>query len=172
MNRLSCPACSLEPLVEAHAEEMFAVLSDPAIYEFEGEAPPSLEKLAAGFRRREARQTKEGDTLLDWVVRIPTGEATGYVQAIVYKTGVAYVGYEFSSLFWRRGIGSSAVRCVLEELATHYAVNKVVAVLKARNFRSIGLLGKLGFQPATAEDAARHGQGPDEITLVRPVDAA
>lgn len=159
-------------MVEAHAEEMFAVLSDPAIYEFEGEAPPSLEKLAAGFRRREARQTKEGDTLLDWVVRIPTGELTGYVQAIVYKSGEAYVGYEFSSRFWRRGIGSSAVRCVLDELATRYAVNKVVAVLKARNFRSLGLLHKLGFQPASAQDAERHGQGPDEVTLFKLVDAA
>ena len=31
----------LEPLVPAHATEMFGVLSDPAIYEFENSPPES-----------------------------------------------------------------------------------------------------------------------------------
>jgi hypothetical protein len=34
---------TLEPQVAGHAEEMFVVLSDPAIYEYENEPPPSLE---------------------------------------------------------------------------------------------------------------------------------
>ena len=33
----------LEPQIAAHAEEMFVVLSDPAIYEYENQPPPSLE---------------------------------------------------------------------------------------------------------------------------------
>jgi [ribosomal protein S5]-alanine N-acetyltransferase len=172
MRTLSSDLCALEPLLEAHAPEMFTVLTDPAIYEFEGEAPPSLEKLAAGFRRRETRRSNDGDTVLDWVVRLPSGELSGYVQAIVYQTGVAYVGYEFASKFWRRGIGSSAVRCALSELANEYSVHKFVAVLKEANFRSTGLLKKLGFQPGTPEDARNYGADPDEITLVKCANAA
>jgi hypothetical protein len=38
--------CTLEPLAEAHAEALFAALSDPAIYEFEGMPPPSVAALA------------------------------------------------------------------------------------------------------------------------------
>ena len=35
--------CTMEPQVAAHAREMFALLSDPAIYEFEN-APPVTEE--------------------------------------------------------------------------------------------------------------------------------
>ena len=52
--------CILEPQVEAHAEEMFKVLSDPAIYEFENIPPPSVERLAVGYRLRESRTSPDG----------------------------------------------------------------------------------------------------------------
>jgi [ribosomal protein S5]-alanine N-acetyltransferase len=151
---------------------MYVVLTDPAIYEFEGEAPPSLETLAAGFRRRESRKTKDGNSVLDWVVRLQTGELTGYVQAVIYPNGAAYIGYEFSSRFWRRGIATAAVTLVLQELSYSYLVPKFVAVLKAANFRSTGLLRKLGFQPGTLEDAVMYDQEDDEVTLVKLADAA
>jgi hypothetical protein len=41
----------LEPQTAAHANEMFVVLSDPAIYEYENESPPSLEWLRARFMK-------------------------------------------------------------------------------------------------------------------------
>jgi hypothetical protein len=74
----------LEPQVEAHAAEMFAVLSDPAIYEFENESPPSEARLAGRFRRLESRRSPDGrERWLNWVVRLPSGELAGYVQAMV-----------------------------------------------------------------------------------------
>ena len=105
MNTLRTPLCVLEPQVVAHAEEMFVVLCDPAIYQFEGVPPPSVERLAAGYRRRESRISPDGqEQWLNWVVRrLPGGEATGYVQATVLAGGVSYVGYEFASRFWRQG---------------------------------------------------------------------
>lgn len=51
--------CVLEPLVAAHAQEMFGVLSDPAIYEFENQPPVSEEWLASRFRRLESRRSTE-----------------------------------------------------------------------------------------------------------------
>jgi [ribosomal protein S5]-alanine N-acetyltransferase len=169
MNTLHTPRCTLEPQVEAHAAEMFVVLSDPAIYAYEGVPPPSVDKLAAGYRRRESRVSPDGhEQWLNWVVRLPTGELAGYVQASIYETGAATIGYELSSRFWRQGIGSAAVQGMLDELRTFYGVHTVVAVLKTANFRSLGLLRQLGFEPGTPQDAALYEAEDDESTWVRP----
>jgi hypothetical protein len=50
MRTVEASRCTLEPLVVAHAQEMFSVLSDPAIYEFENEPPPSRSWLAEVMR--------------------------------------------------------------------------------------------------------------------------
>lgn len=143
------------------------VLSDPAIYEFEGVPPPSVERLAEGFRRRESRSSPDGrQTWLNWVVRLPSGELAGYVQGTIYQTGAAYIGYEFASKHWRQGIGSAAIRCMLEELVQSYAVHTFVAVLKTVNFRSMGLLQRLGFEPGTDEDAVLYEAEADEVVMV------
>lgn len=173
MNTLHTPCCILEPQVEAHAPEMFPVLSDPAIYEFEGVPPPSVEALAAGFRRKQARVSPDGrDQWLNWVVRrTPGGALAGYVQATVLPSGASLIGYELASPHWRQGIGSAAVRAVLDELVAAYAVHTVVAVLKRANHRSEGLLRHLGFVPGSAEDALVYEAGPDEIVRVKVMGA-
>lgn len=166
MNTLTGTRCILEPQVEAHAPEMFEVLCDPAIYEFEGVPPPSVERLAAGFRRKESRVSPNGtEQWLNWVVRLPGVGLAGYVQATLYPSGAAYVGYEFASKHWRQGIGSAAVALMLEELKINYRVHTFVAVLKTANFRSLGLLCKLGFGPGSPEDAVLYEAEPDETTL-------
>ena len=167
MRTLSASICSLEPLVEGHATALFVVLTDPAIYEFEGEPPPSLERLRDGLRRGESRVAPDGQPLLDWAVRLLTGEICGFVQVCLYPSGAAYISYEFASKYWRQGIGSAAVQCVLDELSTNYAVHTYVAVLKTANFRSKGLLQKLGFQTGTAEQAELYEALPDEVTMVK-----
>jgi RimJ/RimL family protein N-acetyltransferase len=145
---------------------MFTLLSDPAIYEFEN-APPSSEAwLAERYRKLESRTSKDGTELwLNWVVRLPSGELVGYTQATVQQTGVAYVAYELGSKFWRQGLGSCAVNAMLAELASAYAVHRLLAVLKARNFRSVALLKHLGFSEATASQAAEAAAEPDELVM-------
>jgi ribosomal-protein-alanine N-acetyltransferase len=168
MRTLRTPLCSLEPQVVAHANEMFAVLCDPAIYEFEGEPPPSIERLAEGYRRKESRLSPDGaERWLNWVVRLPGGHLAGYVQATVLQTGASYIGYEFSSQYWRRGLGSASVGAMLDELASTYQVHTFVAVLKAANHRSAGMLAKLGFSACPAEQAAGFESEADEIILVK-----
>ena len=169
MRTLHSLRCTLEPQVVAHAEEMFVVLSDPAIYEYEGVPPPSVELLANGYRRSEARLIPNGTTpFLNWVVRLPNGELTGYVQATILATGASYLAFEFSSRYWRQGIGSAAVSMMLKELVSGYAVHTFVAALKTKNFRSMGLLTHLGFEPTSAEQAARYEYDPgDEVVLIK-----
>lgn len=161
-------ALRLEPLVAAHAAEMFVVLSDPAIYEFENEPPSSQDALAARYARLEGRSSPDGtQQWLNWIVRLPNGELAGYVQATVLEGGSAYVAYELASRHWRRGIGTSSLGAVLEELGRSFGVREAFAVLKEANYRSRGLLSKLGFALLPASRRAPWQPDPDEIVMHR-----
>lgn len=168
MNVLVADLCILEPQAETHAHEMFNVLSDPAIYEFENGPPPSEEWLAMRFKKLESGQSPDGKQhWLNWVVRVTSDGLAGYVQATVLEDDLCYVAYERASNYWRRGLGRSAVTAMLHELAAHYCVRTAVAVLKAKNFRSQGLLLNLGFAAATEEMTAVVNPEPDEIVMVK-----
>lgn len=169
MRTVEATRCTLEPLVVAHAGEMFGVLSDPAIYEFENEPPPSETWLAERYARLQSRASSDGSQVwLNWVLRLPSGELAGYVQASVLRSGAALVAYELASRHWRRGIGSCAVSAMLEELRANYGVGLFVAVLKGVNYRSLGLLRSLGFKPASPQQVVEFGAEPDEAVMVKP----
>jgi [ribosomal protein S5]-alanine N-acetyltransferase len=158
---------TLEPQTRAHAPEMFDVLSDPAIYEFENEPPSSLASLSLRFERLEARTSKDGsEHWLNWVVKLPNARLAGYVQATVQRDGVSFVAYELSSKHWRQGIGSMAVAMMLDELKSEYGVKTFVAVFKNQNHRSRGLLNKLQFTEAdvATADVYRDDDGESVMT--------
>src|SRR5436189_3991013 len=130
MRVIETGSLTLEPQTAAHAEEMFAVLSDPAIYEYENEPPPSLEWLRARFARLESRRSPNGsEQWLNWVIRLPTSELIGYVQATVRANGAAAIAYELASAYWGRGLGYEAVQAMLAELVAQYGVRALSAVL-------------------------------------------
>jgi [ribosomal protein S5]-alanine N-acetyltransferase len=85
MNSIETDRLTLEPLTAAHAEEMFAVLGDPAIYEFENAPPASVVALRERYQRWETRGTPDGrERWLNWLVRRHGAELIGYVQTTVY----------------------------------------------------------------------------------------
>jgi [ribosomal protein S5]-alanine N-acetyltransferase len=152
---------------------MFAVLSDPAIYEFENAAPVSEEWLTKRYERLESRRSGDGtEEWLNWVIRLPSGKLAGYVQATVQADHTSFVAYELNSHYWRQGIGSAAVQAMLEHLQEEYGVKGFVAVLKAVNYRSEGLLRKLGFSLASEQEMAQYRDEPDELVMVKPVSGA
>lgn len=168
MQRLQTHLCLLEPLVSSHANEMFAVLSDPAIYEFENEPPVSNAWLTSRYALLERRASADSkEQWLNWVIRLPSGELAGYVQATILQSRTALVAYELSSRYWRRGIGTSAVLAMLTELETGYAVKTFFAVLKSSNYRSLGLLKKLGFETVLESQLAEYDVEDDELMLVK-----
>jgi len=159
---------TLEPQIAAHAEEMFAVLSDPAIYEYENQPPPSLEWLRTRFIKLETRRSADGsDQWLNWVIRLPTSELIGYVQATVHPEERAAIAYELSSAYWRRGLASHAVNAMISELVEHYNVRSLFAVLKGENVRSMRLLERLGFSLASPEQHVTHRVELGEVLMRR-----
>ena len=161
MNCVDAGTLVLEPQLTAHAAEMFDVLSDPAIYEFERTPPVSAAWLAERFARLESRASPDGaERWLNWVIRLPSGALAGYVQATIASDGTAHIAYVLGSKFWRQRIGSAAVRAMLAELASAYGVQTFVATLQERNYRSLALLRSLGFETAGVN-------GSDEIVMCK-----
>ena len=168
MRKIAAGSLTLEPQMAAHAEEMFTVLGDPAIYALENEPPGSVEWLRERFTRLEARRSPAGDELwLNWVIRLPSSELIGYVQATVSSDGDATIAYVLSSKHWGRGLAYRAVSAMLEELVERYQVRMFLAVLKRENGRSLRLLERLGFTAASSEMHDRRQVGHDELLMLR-----
>jgi RimJ/RimL family protein N-acetyltransferase len=144
---------ALEPQMAAHAAEMFPLLQDPRIYEYENEPPPSEEWLRDRYAKLERRRSGDGsEHWLNWVVRIASGEAIGYVQATVEPGGRTFVAYVLASRWWGQGLASEAVRAMQDELRDAYGARHFVAVFKRQNARSRRLLERLGFQSVALPD--------------------
>ena len=168
MHVIEAGSLTLEPQTAAHAEEMFAVLSDPAIYEYENEPPPSLEWLRVRFTQLESRRSADGqEQWLNWVIRLPTSELIGYVQATVDADGRAAIAYELSSAYWGRGLARRAVQAMISELGQRYQVRRLTALFKHNNLRSRRLLERLGFSPAATERHRKHQVEPGELLMQR-----
>ena len=161
---------TLEPQTVAHAEEMFTVLADPAIYEYENEPPPSREWLRERFGKLESRRSPDGgQEWLNWVIRLPSGELAGYVQATVHGGGRAAIAYELASAYWRRGLARAAVQAMIDELAECHGVGLLTAVFKRENHRSRRLLERLGFSAAPPSMYVELRVEPGEALMQREV---
>lgn len=166
MNPIKTATLTLEPQVVAHADELFVILSDPAIYAYEDEPPSSVAWLRERLRKLESRQSADGtEQWLNWVIRLPNAALIGYVQATITSDGAAIIGYVLGSAYWGRGLAQHAVAAMLAELATQYHVPRFFAVLKRENRRSLRLLERLDFTPALPTLYAAHEVEPDELLM-------
>jgi ribosomal-protein-alanine N-acetyltransferase len=142
---------------------MFLLLGDAALYVFENEPPASIEWLRQRFSRLESRQSPDGSQRwLNWVIRLPTSELAGYVQATVHADGHAAIAYVLGSAYWGRGLAGRAVQAMLDELMERYQVRRFTAVFKRENMRSMRLLERLGFHFPSLQDAVVLGIEPGE----------
>ena len=168
MRTLEADRLTLLPQTVAHADEMFVVLSDPAIYRHENAPPQSVEWLRERFARLESRASADGnEQWLNWVVRIPSGALIGYVQATLYGKAKAAIAYELNSAFWGQGLAHRAVATMIDELAGPYGVRCLSALLKCDNLRSRRLLDRLGFTLASPDLHARQQVERDETLMLR-----
>lgn len=151
MRPLETLRLNLEPQRAAHADAMFLVLSDPAIYAYENAPPASPVQLRERYAALESRRSPDGcQQWLNWVLRLRTGELIGYVQASVNADRRAFIAYELASAHWGRGLAREAVEAMIAELASRYRVHMLAAVFKRANTRSRRLLERLGFTAAAA----------------------
>jgi RimJ/RimL family protein N-acetyltransferase len=148
----------LEPLRVDHADEMVAVLADPALYTFTGGEPPTLDGLRERYGLQARGQSPDGTEVWhNWIVRVagddgapgvePGGSAIGFVQATVTDGGRAadvawVVGVPWQGL----GYATEAAIAMVDWLVVH-GVRTVTAHVHPDHEASAGVARRLGFAP-------------------------
>ena len=154
---------TLEPLRTDHGPALFAGLSDPALYRFIADRPPaSLAELAGRLAQPGSGRSPDGmDIWCSWMIRL--GDTyVGTVQATIEQAGeqtgqqagdragreppTGLVGIMVFPPFWRRGIATEALGCLLACLFERYDCHVAAALVDTRNDPSLGLFARLGFE--------------------------
>jgi RimJ/RimL family protein N-acetyltransferase len=159
MSFIESATLRLEPLVAAHADEMFAPMSAAAIYAYiPGQPPVSVAALRQRYQQLERGHSASGrERWLNWIVRLGSGQCAGYVQATIHPASTADFAFVFTPEHWGRGVALEACRAAIPSLAGDFGVRELFATVDPRNLRSIGLLQRLGFEEVLAE-AYPHGE--------------
>src|SRR5512139_3688399 len=104
----------LVPLAVGHAEEMAAVLADPALHAFIGGSPSSPEELRARYERLRAGSPDPAVSWLNWVISLrESSELTGTVQATVTGEQHAEIAWVVGTPWQGRGIATEAARALV-----------------------------------------------------------
>jgi ribosomal-protein-alanine N-acetyltransferase len=146
MKPIESRSLRLEPLVAAHADEMFRSMSATAIYEYTpGPPPASAETLRLRYAQLEKGRSADGrERWLNWVIRLGSRECVGFVQATIYPELTANFAFVLAPEHWGRGVAFEACQAVLPCLRRDFAVRALYATVDRRNVRSIRLLERLG----------------------------
>jgi len=136
---------TLEPVVEAHAEELFELFRDPELHRYVPYEEMSLAQHRSRCRVWAARRSPDGSELwLNWAARRrKNGEVIAHFQATVGRdeTSVAYL---VAAELQRKGFAREGMRVVLDYLRDVLAVREVKAYIDTRNEASQRLAKALG----------------------------
>ena len=142
---------TLEPLRVEHADEMWPVLADAALYEFMGGEPPSRDALARRYRSQVAGSGQPEESWRNWIVRrTDCGEAVGFVQATIVD-GTAEIAWLIGVNHQGQGFASRAVRKMVEELAVS-GVADLTAHIRPDHRRSQDVASAVGLERTGAVD--------------------
>ncbi|AQW48419.1 GNAT family N-acetyltransferase [Streptomyces violaceusniger] len=140
----------LLPLHVEHAEEMAAVLSDPALRTFIGGTPETPQALRSRYQRMTAGSPDPALSWLNWVIRL-RGEfcLTGTVQATVSPSGhgpIAEIAWVVGTPWQGRGIASEAARGLVDWLSQQ-PVHTVIAHIHPEHQASVAVATAAGLTP-------------------------
>ncbi|UUU19349.1 GNAT family N-acetyltransferase [Streptomyces sp. DSM 40750] len=140
----------LLPLRVEHAEEMAAVLSDPALHTFIGGAPDTPQALRSRYRRMTAGSPDPFVSWLNWVIRLRDEAClTGTVQATISSDGhepVAEIAWVVGTAWQGRGVATEASRALVDWLG-RLPVRTVIAHIHPEHQASAAVATSAGLTP-------------------------
>ncbi|MGY0057039.1 GNAT family N-acetyltransferase [Streptomyces sp. LZ34] len=140
----------LLPLHVEHAEEMAAVLSDPALHAFIGGTPDSPPALRSRYQRMTAGSPDPAVSWLNWVIRLRDEAClTGTVQATISPSGhghCAEIAWVVGTPWQGRGIATEAARGLIDWLGRQ-PVRTVVAHIHPEHRASAAVAEAAGLTP-------------------------
>lgn len=135
------------PLDVAHAEEMAAVLFDPALHAYTGGAPEDATALLARYERQTAGSPDPAELWWNWVLRVRAdGSLAGYVQATV-RDSRAEVAWVVGTRWQGRGYAKEAATGLVRHLLDRGAVRTVVAHIHPDHAASAAVASAAGLLP-------------------------
>jgi RimJ/RimL family protein N-acetyltransferase len=136
----------LLPLRVEDAEEMAAVLADPALHTFIGGNPDTPEDLRSRYRRMVAGSPDRAVAWHNWVIRLrEEARLTGTVQATVHGT-TAEIAWVVGTSWQGRGIATEAARGLVAWLSGQ-PVRTVVAHIHPDHHASAAVAAACGLAP-------------------------
>ncbi|MFI1396312.1 GNAT family N-acetyltransferase [Streptomyces sp. NPDC020681] len=145
------PAVQLRVPTDEDAPAWHRVFDDPDVMEFHGGSSAELsvyEELTARQRRHDAER---GFCL--WTMLDERGEVIGFTGAQPWPhedfgpVGEIEIGWRLARSAWGKGYATAAARTTLERVRAA-GVERVVAMVDARNERSIAVTRRLGMELA------------------------
>ncbi|MFI6376693.1 GNAT family N-acetyltransferase [Streptomyces sp. NPDC050546] len=140
----------LLPLLVEHAEEMAAVLSDPALHTFIGGTPDTPRALRSRYQRMTAGSPDPAVSWLNWVIRLRAEAClTGTVQATITSSGhgsVAEIAWVVGTAWQGRGIATEAARGLVDWLSRG-PVHTVIAHIHPEHQASAAVAAAAGLRP-------------------------
>lgn len=146
----------LLPLRVEHAEEMAAVLSDPALHTFIGGTPDTPHALRLRYRRMTAGSPDPAVSWLNWVIRLrDEARLVGTVQATVSLSGhghdhgrgpVAEIAWVVGAPWQGRGIATEAAVALVDWLGLR-SVRTVIAHVHPGHQASAAVATAAGLTP-------------------------
>lgn len=152
----------LEPLVVAHAPDLFPLLQDDRLYTYIPQEPPlSVEALAARYHRLATRRSPDGHQIwLNWVARLQAGHTyVGTFEATIEPDRTALLAYMIFPPHQGQGYAREGCAAVLDHLLRDYGARLVAAEIDTRNRASIGVVEALGFVRVAEQRAADFFKG-------------
>jgi RimJ/RimL family protein N-acetyltransferase len=140
----------LLPLLVEHADEMSAVLSDPALHTFTGGTPDTPQALRSRYQRMTAGSPDPAVSWLNWVIRLRAeARLTGTVQATVSPSGtgpVAEISWVVGTAWQGRGIATEAAQGLVDWLSRQ-PVQDVIAHIHPEHQASAAVAAAAGLTP-------------------------
>lgn len=133
-------------------EDAFAwhrVFDDPDVMEFHGGAPAELSVYEELTARQRMHDAERGFCL--WTMLDQDGEVIGFTGAQPWPhesfgpVGEIEIGWRLARGAWGKGYATTAARTTLERVRAA-GVERVVAMVNARNERSIAVTRRLGME--------------------------
>lgn len=147
---ISTGRLDLLPLHIEHAEEMAAVLSDPALHTFIGGTPDTPQALRSRYERMTAGSPDPAISWLNWVIRLRDEAClTGTVQATVSPSDngpIAEIAWVVGTPWQGRGIATEAARGLVDWLSRQ-PVHTVIAHVHPEHRASAAVAAAAGLTP-------------------------
>ncbi|MER5851482.1 GNAT family N-acetyltransferase [Streptomyces sp. NPDC002012] len=137
------------PLRVAYADEMSAVLDDPALHTYTGGAPETADELRARYARQSAGSPDPGVGWWNWVLRVrDEGCLAGYVQATVNEQDAeAEIAWVVGTRWQGLGYAKEAAVGLVAHLAGVREVRTVVAHIHPDHDASAAVAAAAGLVP-------------------------